>query len=126
VLPAGRALDAVVSNLPDSRDQRHTKARLEVLDGPSKGLTLELNGRGIFALGRGRGNDLRIRQREVSRKHCTVQCDGEHFWLVDAGSVNGTLVNDEKVHRYMLYDGDVIKVGGSTIVFRLLDAAAGP
>jgi len=94
------------------------KATLTVTAGQSKGGELLLDSRIRYTLGRGHENHLQVRDLGVSREHCSVECDGQYFWLVDNGSANGTFVNDERVGRYMLYDGDVIRLGRSEIVFR--------
>lgn len=109
----------MTAHSPHSGDQGPAKAQLRVLDGCSQGATLELSDRRTRTLGRSRHNDLQIGDHKVSRQHCKIEFDGRHFWLVDVESRNGTFVNDDHVRRYMLYDGDVIKLGGTSIVFRL-------
>lgn len=98
------------------------KARLSVVEGKSQGATLELNERRSWTIGRDEDVDLRLHDRNASREHCTVEYDGQYYWLVDNGSVNGTFVNDVPAHRYMLYDGDVIRVGQTVLVFQSLGA----
>lgn len=99
-----------------------SKGRLSVVDGPSKGATLELGWQRAYTIGRGRDNDLQVKDRNISREHCRVEYDGDYFWLVDNDSANGTFVNDEQVHRYMLYDDDHIRIGQSTIRIQLIEA----
>lgn len=95
------------------------KARLCVLDGREKGAELQLTDRGSYTIGRARGCSLRLREISVSREHACVECDGSYFWLVDSGSHNGTLVNGEPIGRYMLHDGDLIRIGVIELEFRL-------
>jgi len=97
------------------------RARLHAIEGRSKGAALTIEGPGSYTVGRGHESDLQIRDRGVSREHCLVEFDGEYFWLVDAGSVNGTFVNSERITRYMLYSGDRIRIGRSTMLFERLE-----
>lgn len=97
------------------------KARLSVIEGKARIETLELGGQRTYSIGRRSRNDLSIRSRNVSRYHCRIEHDGEFFWLVDNESANGTFVNGEKVQRYMLQDGDLLKVGQCTVVFHLVE-----
>jgi hypothetical protein len=62
----------------------------------------------------------------VSRYHAEIEARGGDFWVVDLGSSNGTTVNDEPVEfERPLREGDLICVGGSTVIeFRLRGAGA--
>jgi len=92
-------------------------AHIVVSNGPSAGAIKALGLEPACTIGRGRDTDFQVRDRNTSRHHCTVEFDGDYFWLVDEGSANGTLVNDERVRRYMLYEGDRISAGTTEIVF---------
>lgn len=52
---------------------------------------------------------------KVSRKHATIEWDGERFWLMDLGSRNGTYINRgaklTPSERHELHLGDEIIVG---------------
>jgi adenylate cyclase len=102
-------------------DPSNAKAVIRVLDGRSKDATLELGTQATYTMGRGHINSLQILDRNISREHCKIEFDGRYYWLVDLDSDNGTFVNDERVQRYMLYDGDVIRIGKSTCLFQLLE-----
>jgi len=104
------------NSLPDG-----PKARLLVVRGQSKGAELLMGQRPRYMVGRSRHNDLQVKDSVVSRKHCQVEFDGNYFWLVDPGSANGTFVNGQRVRRYMLYDGDVVRIGKSVLVFSLVE-----
>jgi hypothetical protein len=53
----------------------------------------------------------------VSRYHAEIEKRGEIFWLLELGSSNGTTVNDVPVEgEHELQDGDLIGVGGSTVI----------
>ena len=82
-------------------------------------------GAAVTVIGRGVEADLRLLDAEVSRLHAELRRgpDGSVV-LVDAGSTNGTLVNDLPVDQVRLSDGDRIRVGGTTLTFRV-DATTG-
>jgi pSer/pThr/pTyr-binding forkhead associated (FHA) protein len=98
-----------------------------------RGLTGELRGQ-EFAfpgptqaiLGRSHGCSLRLAgDATVSRQHCLIELDDGGVWVQDLGSLNGTLVNGEKIGqresaceeatirqapRHALEDGDELRV----------------
>jgi pSer/pThr/pTyr-binding forkhead associated (FHA) protein len=58
--------------------------------------------------------------RKASRDHAKVWREGPgKYSVADLGSTNGTLVNDEKVSRHALVDGDELRVGEVTFRFLL-------
>ena len=95
------------------------RAEISVLEGGSEGEFLELDVEGTYSIGRSSSNDLKITDRKVSRQHCRIDYDGEFFWLIDSESVNGTVVNERKIQKYLLFDGDVIVIGKTKLLFRL-------
>ncbi len=55
---------------------------------------------------------------KLSRSHAEVGRDGDGFALLDRGSRNGTFVNGELVGgKRRLAPGDVIRVGGTIVIF---------
>jgi len=69
-------------------------------------------------IGRGTMCDIRINDsaKGVSRVHCVIQKEGEHWRLLDY-STNGTFVNGRQTQEQILNDGDQIIVGPVTIAF---------
>jgi len=59
----------------------------------------------------------------ASRHHAEIEMRGDTFLLFDLGSSNGTTINDQPVDfERQLEDGDLICVGGSTMIeFRVSD-----
>jgi pSer/pThr/pTyr-binding forkhead associated (FHA) protein len=53
----------------------------------------------------------------VSGHHASVARDGDHFVVEDLHSTNGTFVNERRVSRHVLQDGDVLLVGKHQLVF---------
>jgi hypothetical protein len=68
--------------------------------------------RAVNALGRDAGNDIVINDEAASARHALVEfADGE-WWVEDAGSTNGTIVNGEVVRsRERLHWGDELAIG---------------
>jgi pSer/pThr/pTyr-binding forkhead associated (FHA) protein len=60
----------------------------------------------------------------VSRQHAEIQADGNNYYLIDLGSVNGTYLNDvvlEPKKRYLLNLSDRISLGREnkvTLIFQ--------
>ena len=62
----------------------------------------------------------------ISRRHCRVVAEGSSYAIEDLGSRNGTFLNGVSVvQRSALADGDLIRMGGLELVFRVQGAAAG-
>ncbi|HTJ34827.1 MAG TPA: FhaA domain-containing protein [Dactylosporangium sp.] len=67
---------------------------------------------GTTVIGRGRQADLRLRDEGVSRRHASLQYDGQALTVTDLGSTNGTTLNDEPVLAPVpVTPGDTIGVG---------------
>ncbi len=66
----------------------------------------------------GRAEDVTIKLGDdgISRKHVRVTARGQDAQLEDLGSVNGTLVNGQRVTKVSLKDGDKIQIGSTTIL----------
>jgi hypothetical protein len=78
-----------------------------------------LEARGV-TIGRDRGRDVVLDDRQVSRLHATIEEVGDNFLLKDAGSVNGTFLNGLRLtgaSAITLREGDVIEIAGQKICF---------
>jgi predicted component of type VI protein secretion system len=94
---------------------RPSSGALLVVDSPQQRFPLR---RGSNVVGRGSDADVQLLDQGVSRRHLDIQYDGRHATLYDLGSTNGTTVNGNPVQQWQLTDGDVIRVGHSSLVFR--------
>jgi pSer/pThr/pTyr-binding forkhead associated (FHA) protein len=90
------------------------QAVLSVDDGSQRTYQLQ---RGSNILGRGQDASFRLPDTSVSRRHVDIYFDGQVAVMHDLGSTNGTSVNGATVQTWQLADGDVIRVGHSTVVF---------
>ena len=76
------------------------------------------------SIGRSPGNDLALTwDTEASRLHAELERIGDEWTISDDGlSTNGSFVNAERVSgRHRLRDGDVLRVGRTTLAFRVPD-----
>ncbi|MEJ7687152.1 MAG: FHA domain-containing protein [Variovorax sp.] len=53
----------------------------------------------------------------VSRRHAAIHWTGDRFVLTDAGSFNGTFVNDKRIYDHALKNGDAIRIGDCQLRF---------
>ena len=72
-------------------------------------------------IGRVADNNLQIEHPSVSGHHCRIFLDQQHYFVEDTNSTNGTHVNNHRVTRTQLKNGDVLLIGKHTIDFE--DAA---
>ncbi|MBK1784512.1 FhaA domain-containing protein [Prauserella cavernicola] len=94
---------------------RQLAASLQLDDGSNRNYSLKQGGN---VVGRGQDADFRLPDTGVSRRHLEITWDGQSATLADIGSTNGTTVNGTPVQTWQLADGDVIRVGHSSLVFR--------
>ena len=71
----------------------------------------------MVTIGRLPDNMVIIDNPAVSSHHACVYSDGDQFIVEDLQSTNGTFVNEKRVTRHTLRDGDVVLVGKHQIVF---------
>ncbi|HWT03235.1 MAG TPA: FHA domain-containing protein, partial [Pyrinomonadaceae bacterium] len=80
----------------------------------------------VTTLGREPGMDVAIEAAAavVSRRHAEIQKRDGQYTLVDLGSFNGTLLNDQRITSPTpLYDGDRIQLGMGGPILRFIDPA---
>jgi hypothetical protein len=99
----------------DQGYQQGAGASLTIDDGSNR--SFDLHG-GTTVIGRGQESDFRLPDTGVSRRHLEINWDGHTATLSDLGSTNGTTVNGNPVQTWQLSDGDVIRIGHSTLVYR--------
>jgi type II secretory pathway predicted ATPase ExeA len=66
---------------------------------------------GRASIGRAPGNDLQLVSELVSRHHCRVLTTKDGSIIEDASSTNGVYMNQRRVRRRRLRDGDVLTIG---------------
>lgn len=84
--------------------------------GPLKDRKIPLSNDPII-LGRERTNPVYISDLLLSRKHCSIEKNGDEFVIRDLQSRNGVFVNGVPIHERNLAHGDRIEIGTSTFLF---------
>lgn len=72
---------------------------------------------GRVNIGRMPSNELCIADNKISRLHAFILSESGKHVLYDGKSLNGTYVNDCRVEKHVLNEGDVIKVGNTFITY---------
>jgi pSer/pThr/pTyr-binding forkhead associated (FHA) protein len=65
----------------------------------------------VKTVGRAPRADFRVEAAVVSRLHCRLRATEDTLEVEDLKSTNGTFVNDRRVERAGLTDGDRLRVG---------------
>jgi two-component system, cell cycle response regulator len=79
----------------------------------------QLLSKDFYLVGRETTADLVIGRDSVSRRHAEIKRDISGEWVVrDLGSTNGTFVNEDRVERQKLKDGDQLRFGD--VIYKFL------
>jgi hypothetical protein len=70
-----------------------------------------------LTIGRRPDSDVFLDDVTVSRDHAVVVKRGEHHYLDDCGSLNGTYVNRQRIDSQRLNDGDELQIGKYKLAF---------
>jgi S1-C subfamily serine protease len=90
--------------------------KFTILNGDRAGERLRLGGSGIRIGRESSVCEIVLRDPKVSRLHAEVVSIDGKVMLIDRNSSNGTFVNDQKIDRRILKDGDIIYFGGRNAV----------
>jgi pSer/pThr/pTyr-binding forkhead associated (FHA) protein len=71
---------------------------------------------GETRLGRHPDSEIMLDDITVSRRHAAIENTPEGYVVTDAGSLNGTYVNQERIERAVLHHGDELQVGKFRLV----------
>jgi diguanylate cyclase (GGDEF)-like protein len=103
-------------SIPSERPAASGPPCLVIISGEDMGRRYEL-GNTEVSIGRADTCTICVPTDQVSRKHCTVQGILGRYFIVDNRSTNGTFVNEQKVERAKLVDGDQIRIGKTVIKY---------
>jgi predicted component of type VI protein secretion system len=73
---------------------------------------------GMVTIGRLPDNMIQVDNLAVSGHHTKIYWEDDHYVVEDNNSLNGTFVNNQRVAKATLKDGDNILVGKHTITFK--------
>ena len=91
------------------------KAVLIVRSGAQAGDRFALDS-DVTRLGRHPDSEIMLDDITVSRRHASIERTDEGYVVSDAGSLNGTYVNQERIERAVLHHGDELQVGKFRLV----------
>ncbi len=89
---------------------------LVVKGGPSSGTYFVLE-REVTRVGRHPDSDIFLDDITVSRRHAEFMIRKEEYFVVDAGSLNGTYVNKQRIDQAKLVTGDEVQIGKYKLIF---------
>ena len=104
-------------------DEPPTLSWLVALNGPARGKLYRIKQSGL-TIGRESDNDIVLNDETVSRYHARLLVEpgigNPQIYIQDLASVNGTLVNGERIVRRLLQDEDRIAIGNALFAFKQL------
>ena len=71
----------------------------------------------IVTIGRHLDSDIILDDPSVSRQHVQLRWRYDRFTLLDLGSKAGTLVNNKLISQHLLKNGDVIRLGHTSLIY---------
>lgn len=102
---------------------RHTNsgkedmAKFEIIHPDDSKTNFEIE-ESIIAIGRSTPCKLLLDESSVSRKHAAVFTKSDGIYIKDLESSNGTYINGKRIEVSKLHNGDEIKIGVFTLIFR--------
>src|SRR5262245_50399137 len=90
---------------------------LEVVQGPDQGQQRVVDSvePAPVLIGQSPACDVRLTDREVSRRHCELYAEHGRLRLRDLGSTNGTFVDDVAMIEGWLHGGEHLRMGSTAI-----------
>ncbi|MCD4693151.1 MAG: FHA domain-containing protein, partial [Calditrichales bacterium] len=74
------------------------------------------------SIGRASTNDITIKNEQtLGRQHAHLIFKQGKFWIHDLASTNGTYVNGKKVEKHDLIEGDELRLGNLTFIFKTIN-----
>lgn len=92
------------------------KSMVWIMRGANKGSRFLITEKGT-TIGRSPSSEIFLDDITVSRSHATITSQDGSFVLKDAGSLNGTYINNSSVEEHLLVTGDEFQIGKFHLVF---------
>ncbi len=108
--PATDEVSVAVDDLPEDTGM------LVVKRGPGAGSKFLLD-RPVVSAGRHPDSDIFLDDVTVSRRHAELVRGANGYLLRDAGSLNGTYLNRERIEEAVIANGDEVQIGRFKLVF---------
>ena len=87
-----------------------TSAWLLIREGEMPGKRYEIKS-AVTSIGTSADNDIVLEDKAVSRHHAKIRIEGQKYFVYDLASTNGTKVNDRKITKKWIKEGDSIEMG---------------
>ncbi|WP_304326112.1 FHA domain-containing protein [Bifidobacterium thermacidophilum] len=122
-------MPAITIPITTTGDRPLTQEDLDTITKLSPGTALLISTRGAVSgsrylldedevtVGRDPHADILLDDSTVSRHHAVFRRTNGTFEVIDAGSLNGTYVNRQRVDNAVLHNGDEIMIGKFRLVF---------
>ena len=79
--------------------------------------------RTIWRIGRSKNNELSLNETSLSRRHAEIHRNSDGtFDIIDMNSMNGVYINNEKIGKAELHEGDIVEIGDIFLRFSQLAA----
>ena len=111
--------------ISDARELRIPRFRIDVVDGPDRGRSLE-SGDDEVGIGTADANALVLTDTTVSRHHVSITATTRGHLVRDLGSTNGTTINGVAIERAYVSSGAVIAIGNTRLKFEPLGENESP
>ncbi|MES1178318.1 MAG: GGDEF domain-containing protein [Myxococcales bacterium] len=103
-------------SLPSERPKGAGQPCLVIISGAEMGRRIDLTHEEV-SIGRSEQCTVFVNSDLVSRRHAAINRVLGHYIVVDLKSTNGTFVNDQRVERAELKDGDLLRTGKTVLKF---------
>ncbi len=110
---------------PDAPAPVESVFEVTVVAGPDEGASVRLDGTQAsrVLVGSSEACTLRLRDREVSRRHIAFDSAGARLRVTDLDSKNGTVVNDVAVADAYLRGGETVRIGATALLVALVPSS---
>lgn len=105
--------------VPEKRPEDRKGPVAKVVYVSPDGMETEFDLSGSTPLGRHPSNEVRLNDREISKRHAVIEKRADGWWIKDLGSSNGTYVNNRRITQARLRHGDELLLGSMRLGFRV-------
>src|SRR6478735_5144573 len=107
-------------SLPSERPKGAGQPCLVIISGAEMGRRIDLTHEEV-SIGRSDQCTVCVNSDMVSRRHAVINRILGHYIVVDLKSTNGTFVNDQRIERAELKDGDLLRTGKTVLKYLELE-----
>lgn len=109
---------AAKSRPKPARRPRGAPTHVAIVDGANAGETISLDGAPLL-IGRGSDAAIRLDDDYVSTRHARIAASGDHWFVEDLGSTNGTYIGSQRLSQpTTLQLGSQVRIGKTTLELR--------